>query len=165
MPPRLLPKEYGFLDTVRHDNAESVWMKGEVVNSLAAMPSMHFGKSTCHLPLFTLLTSCSRLLFLHRLHFVVSLWSFPAQSHQGRGSQIGVLEDLVCFNRGRLPAHGTYRHCFNSEPLLHGCDYGHSGCGDRVLLQSYLLGIVTSGGLSVMVSSHRKADTYHWRGV
>lgn len=45
MPPRLLPEEYGFRDTVRHDNAESVWMKGEVVNSLAAMPSMHFGKS------------------------------------------------------------------------------------------------------------------------
>lgn len=43
MPPRLLPEEYGFLDTVRHDNATSVWMKGEVVNSLAAMPSMHFG--------------------------------------------------------------------------------------------------------------------------
>ncbi len=43
MPPRLLPQEYGFLDTVRHDNAESVWMSGEFVNSLAAMPSMHFG--------------------------------------------------------------------------------------------------------------------------
>lgn len=45
MPPRLLPKEYGFLDTVRHDNAESIWMRGEAVNSLAAMPSMHFGWS------------------------------------------------------------------------------------------------------------------------
>lgn len=45
MPPRLLPKEYGFLDTVRHDNAQSIWMRGEVVNSLAAMPSMHFGES------------------------------------------------------------------------------------------------------------------------
>lgn len=43
MPPRLLPKEYGFLDTVRHDNAQSIWMRGKVVNSLAAMPSMHFG--------------------------------------------------------------------------------------------------------------------------
>lgn len=46
MPPRLLPKEYGFLDTVRHDNAESIFMRGDVVNSLAAMPSMHFGKLT-----------------------------------------------------------------------------------------------------------------------
>ena len=45
MPPRLLPKEYGFLDTVRHGNAQSVWMKGKFVNSLAAMPSMHFGYS------------------------------------------------------------------------------------------------------------------------
>lgn len=43
MPPRLLPKEYGFVDTVRHDNAESVWMGGKFVNHLAAMPSMHFG--------------------------------------------------------------------------------------------------------------------------
>ena len=43
MPPRLLPPEYGFLDTVRHDNAQSIWMTGEYVNSLAAMPSMHFG--------------------------------------------------------------------------------------------------------------------------
>ena len=45
MPPRLLPEEYGFLDTVRHDNAESIWMSGDYVNSLAAMPSMHFGYS------------------------------------------------------------------------------------------------------------------------
>ncbi|KAL8872988.1 MAG: hypothetical protein Q9174_001491 [Haloplaca sp. 1 TL-2023] len=43
MPPRLLPKEYGFLDSVRHDNATSIWMSGDYVNSLAAMPSMHFG--------------------------------------------------------------------------------------------------------------------------
>ncbi|KAI9675385.1 MAG: hypothetical protein M1817_001289 [Caeruleum heppii] len=45
MPPRLLPPEYGFVDTVRHDNAQSVWMRGDYVNSLAAMPSMHFGYS------------------------------------------------------------------------------------------------------------------------
>lgn len=43
MPPRLLPPEYGFLDSVRHDNATSIWMSGKFVNSLAAMPSMHFG--------------------------------------------------------------------------------------------------------------------------
>ncbi|KAI5814443.1 PAP2 superfamily-domain-containing protein [Pyronema omphalodes] len=43
MPPRLLPKEYGFVDTVRRDSAESVFMKGGFVNHLAAMPSMHFG--------------------------------------------------------------------------------------------------------------------------
>lgn len=45
MPPRLLPKEYGFIDTVRRDSAESVWMSGKFVNHLAAMPSMHFGYS------------------------------------------------------------------------------------------------------------------------
>lgn len=43
MPPRLLPKEYGYLDTVHHDDAASVWMSGKYVNQLAAMPSMHFG--------------------------------------------------------------------------------------------------------------------------
>lgn len=47
MPPRLLPPEYGFLDSVGHNNAQSVWMQGKYVNSLAAMPSMHFGYSFC----------------------------------------------------------------------------------------------------------------------
>ncbi|KAI9773579.1 MAG: hypothetical protein M1840_006853 [Geoglossum simile] len=47
MPPRLLPPEYGFLDSVRHDDAQSVWMGGKYVNALAAMPSMHFGYSFC----------------------------------------------------------------------------------------------------------------------
>ncbi|KAF2260701.1 hypothetical protein CC78DRAFT_584478 [Lojkania enalia] len=47
MPPRLLPHEYGFLDTVRHDDAQSVWMSGKYVNTLAAMPSMHFGYAFC----------------------------------------------------------------------------------------------------------------------
>ncbi|KAI0995349.1 hypothetical protein K3495_g12833 [Podosphaera aphanis] len=47
MPPRLLPREYGFLDSVGHNNAESVWMTGKYVNSLAAMPSMHFGYALC----------------------------------------------------------------------------------------------------------------------
>lgn len=47
MPPRLLPAEYGFVDSVRHDDAQSVWMSGKYVNSLAAMPSMHFGYSFC----------------------------------------------------------------------------------------------------------------------
>lgn len=45
MPPRLLPKEYGFLDTVHRDDAQSVWMSGRYVNALAAMPSMHLGYS------------------------------------------------------------------------------------------------------------------------
>jgi hypothetical protein len=47
MPPRFLPQEYGFLDSVGHNNAQSVWMSGKYVNSLAAMPSMHFGYSFC----------------------------------------------------------------------------------------------------------------------
>lgn len=45
MPPRLLPKEYGFLDTVHMEDAASLWQSGKHVNSLAAMPSMHFGYS------------------------------------------------------------------------------------------------------------------------
>ncbi|KAI9838628.1 MAG: hypothetical protein M1819_004942 [Sarea resinae] len=47
MPPRLLPPEYGFVDSVRHANAQSIWMSGKYVNSLAAMPSMHFGYAFC----------------------------------------------------------------------------------------------------------------------
>ena len=42
MPPRLLPKSFGFKDTVRQENAESVWVGGANVNQLAAMPSLHF---------------------------------------------------------------------------------------------------------------------------
>lgn len=47
MPPRLLPKEYGFVDSVSLEDAESVWMGGDFVNLLAAMPSMHFGYAFC----------------------------------------------------------------------------------------------------------------------
>jgi len=35
MPPQPLPAEYGFLDTV--------WICGNYVNKVAAMPSLHFG--------------------------------------------------------------------------------------------------------------------------
>lgn len=47
MPPRFLPPEYGFLDSVGRNNGQSIWMEGKYVNSLAAMPSMHFGYSFC----------------------------------------------------------------------------------------------------------------------
>ncbi|OQV06396.1 hypothetical protein CLAIMM_10965 [Cladophialophora immunda] len=47
MPPRLLPKEFGFHDTVRQANAESVWVGGNYVNQLAAMPSLHFTYAFC----------------------------------------------------------------------------------------------------------------------
>jgi hypothetical protein len=47
MPPRLMPPEVGFLDTVGRNNAQSVWMKGHYVNTLAAMPSMHFAYAFC----------------------------------------------------------------------------------------------------------------------
>lgn len=47
MPPRLLPQEYGFIDTVNGEDATSVWMSGNFVNRLAAMPSMHFGYAFC----------------------------------------------------------------------------------------------------------------------
>jgi len=46
MPPRLLPKSFGFKDTVRQSHAESVWVgeggKSGRFNQLAAMPSLHF---------------------------------------------------------------------------------------------------------------------------
>jgi len=45
MPPRLLPKEYGFFDTVRREDAESIWATGKFFNQLAAFPSLHFGYS------------------------------------------------------------------------------------------------------------------------
>lgn len=47
MPPRLLPKEFGFIDTVNAEDAASVFMSGSYVNKLAAMPSMHFGYAFC----------------------------------------------------------------------------------------------------------------------
>lgn len=47
MPPRLMPKKYGFVDSVSLEDAESVWMGGDFVNLLAAMPSMHFGYAFC----------------------------------------------------------------------------------------------------------------------
>lgn len=47
MPPRLLPKEYGFFDTVRRDDAESLWASGKFFNQLAAFPSLHFGYAFC----------------------------------------------------------------------------------------------------------------------
>ncbi|ETI29458.1 hypothetical protein G647_01911 [Cladophialophora carrionii CBS 160.54] len=47
MPPRLLPKEFNFHDTVRQSNAESVWVGGNYVNQLAAMPSLHFTYAFC----------------------------------------------------------------------------------------------------------------------
>jgi len=47
MPPRLLPLEYGFIDSVRRTNPQSVWMTGKYANLLAAMPSMRFGNAFC----------------------------------------------------------------------------------------------------------------------
>ncbi|KAK7430715.1 hypothetical protein QQZ08_002759 [Neonectria magnoliae] len=47
MPPRLLPEEFGFFDTVRREDAESIWASGKFFNQLAAFPSLHFGYSFC----------------------------------------------------------------------------------------------------------------------
>lgn len=47
MPPRLLPEEFGFFDTVRREKAESIWASGKFFNQLAAFPSLHFGYSFC----------------------------------------------------------------------------------------------------------------------
>ncbi|KAL6916358.1 hypothetical protein ACHAPO_007408 [Fusarium lateritium] len=47
MPPRLLPEEYGFFDTVRREDAESIYATNKFFNQLAAFPSLHFGYSFC----------------------------------------------------------------------------------------------------------------------
>ncbi|KAF7546840.1 hypothetical protein G7046_g9188 [Stylonectria norvegica] len=47
MPPRLLPEQYGFFDTVRRENAESIWATGKFFDRLAAFPSLHFAYATC----------------------------------------------------------------------------------------------------------------------
>ena len=45
MPPRLLPKSYGFIDTVHRGAVSSVWTTNKFCNQYAAMPSLHFGYS------------------------------------------------------------------------------------------------------------------------
>ena len=45
MPPRLLPKSYGFIDTVHRGAVSSVWTTNRFCNQYAAMPSLHFGYS------------------------------------------------------------------------------------------------------------------------
>ena len=47
MPPRLLPEKYGFFDTVRREDAESIYASAKFFNQLAAFPSLHFGYSFC----------------------------------------------------------------------------------------------------------------------
>lgn len=47
MPPRLLPEKYGFFDTVRREDAESIYATNKFFNQLAAFPSLHFGYSFC----------------------------------------------------------------------------------------------------------------------
>jgi hypothetical protein len=44
-PPRLLPKEYGFVDTVHTSSVRSVWNQNRFQNQYAAVPSLHFGYS------------------------------------------------------------------------------------------------------------------------
>lgn len=45
MPPRMLPKWYGFVDTVHQGSMGSVWTTNRFCNQYAAMPSLHFGYS------------------------------------------------------------------------------------------------------------------------
>lgn len=47
MPPRLLPEEYGFIDTVRREDAEAIYASAKFFNQLAAFPSLHFGYAFC----------------------------------------------------------------------------------------------------------------------
>ncbi|OCL08001.1 hypothetical protein AOQ84DRAFT_341008 [Glonium stellatum] len=43
-PPRLLPREYGFID-VLHNGPQSAWTQNRFQLTIAAMPSLHFGTS------------------------------------------------------------------------------------------------------------------------
>ena len=48
MPPRLLPKRFGFVDILHpsaNDDAGSVWSHNKFQLTIAAMPSLHFGMS------------------------------------------------------------------------------------------------------------------------
>lgn len=45
LPPRLLPSEYGFIDTVHSSKTASIWTTNKFCNQYAAMPSLHFGYS------------------------------------------------------------------------------------------------------------------------
>ena len=129
MPPRLLPEEYGFLDTVRHDNATSVWMKGEVVNSLAAMPSMHFGKLVSHRIYHFSFSLMFRLLICHWYDFALSFWDLASiLSSKRRRSKIVVLVVTLCFACNWIPSIGFDMHCCNSKSLFYGCADGDCCC-------------------------------------
>lgn len=165
MPPRLLPKEYGFLDTVRHDNAQSIWMRGDVVNSLAAMPSMHFGESKDSWCRYEGLTLRLRIRFLHRLHYVVSFRHFQAQFDQRRGSQVYVLEMLLRVLRSRLSSNGAQCNCCYSESLLVGCIGGYNCCDFSVLLQQGVFDITAIGRLPNMGAEIGEANTEYRREI
>ncbi|OJJ41779.1 hypothetical protein ASPWEDRAFT_48280 [Aspergillus wentii DTO 134E9] len=44
-PPRLLPKEYGFVDVLHDNKSGSSWTHNKFQLTIAAMPSLHFGNS------------------------------------------------------------------------------------------------------------------------
>jgi len=79
MPPRLLPKEYGFHDTVRQANAESAFVGGAYVNQLAAMPSLHFT--------YAFVIGCTFIYHSNVLPYPLS-YSSAIASKQGRRSPI-----------------------------------------------------------------------------
>jgi hypothetical protein len=87
MPPRLLPEEFGFFDTVRREDAESIWASGKFFNQLAAFPSLHFGYSFCigtvlfyHSGLFRrrLAPREKRMSKLHQIFFATLSIVYPA---------------------------------------------------------------------------------------
>ncbi|KAJ5383135.1 hypothetical protein N7517_001046 [Penicillium concentricum] len=84
MPPRLLPDSYGFYDTVRQGNAESIWVGGKSVNQFAAMPSLHFT--------YAFVIGCT---FLHHSGFLQRLQRKPTQ--KSRLTEFGFLALAICY--------------------------------------------------------------------
>ncbi|KAL3458579.1 PAP2 superfamily-domain-containing protein [Aspergillus heterothallicus] len=44
-PPRLMPKEFGFIDVLHSNHGGSAWTQNKFQLTIAAMPSLHFGNS------------------------------------------------------------------------------------------------------------------------
>ncbi|CAI7610138.1 unnamed protein product [Penicillium glandicola] len=84
MPPRLLPESYGFYDTVRQGNAESIWVGGKSINQFAAMPSLHFT--------YAFVIGCT---FLHHSGFLQRLRGQPTQ--KSPLTEFGLLTLAICY--------------------------------------------------------------------
>ena len=68
MPPRMLPKWYGFVDVLHDNRGGSAWTQNKFQLTIAAMPSLHFGNSA--LIAFNLIKYSPHRL----LRFLAPLW-------------------------------------------------------------------------------------------